>query len=112
MNTTYGQEKRPVEDIEDDRDVDSNEGETRVKRALAVSKRAGSKLGRIVREKPLAAVGLATFAGVLIGGILLRKPGRLLFIAAAGFVATELWKREGKVDVRGLIDRITGADTD
>ena len=45
--------------------------------------------------------------GALVGGILLRRTGQLLFMTAAGFAITELWKREGQVDVRGLVDQWT-----
>jgi hypothetical protein len=62
---------------------------------------------RFVKEQPMLAVVGAGVLGAIVGGVLLRRTGRLLFMTAAGFVLTELWKREGHVDVRGLLDQWT-----
>jgi uncharacterized membrane protein YfcA len=59
-----------------------------------------------VHERPLAALAVAGAAGVVLGGAVLRTLGRLLFAAAVGYVANELWHREGKLDLAALAERL------
>ena len=35
--------------------------------------------------------------GLLVGGVVASRAARLLFLAAAGYVANELWHRRGKL---------------
>jgi hypothetical protein len=64
----------------------------------------------VVREHPLLAVACAAGAGALLGGVLMRNAGRLVFIAAASAAAFDLWKSEGGVDLRELLDRLGGGE--
>jgi hypothetical protein len=61
-----------------------------------------------VRDHPLVAVGAAAGVGALLGGLLLRNAGRFVFVAAASAVLADVWKSEGGVDIRELLDRIAG----
>lgn len=69
-----------------------------------------SRVQTVVREHPLLAVAGAMGVGALLGGVLMRNVGRLVFVAAASAVVSELWNAEGGLDVRGLIDRLSGVD--
>lgn len=64
----------------------------------------------VVREHPLLAVACAAGAGAVLGGVLMRSAGRLVFIAAASAAAFDLWKSEGGIDVRDLLDRLSGSE--
>lgn len=70
----------------------------------------GDRMETLVRERPLVAMAGATALGALLGGVVFSKAGRLVFLALAGAVATEVWKSEGKIDVRGLLDKLTSDD--
>ncbi len=61
---------------------------------------------RSVRERPLAALGAAGALGLLVGGVVASRAARLLFLAAAGYVANELWHRRGRLDLDDVIARI------
>jgi ElaB/YqjD/DUF883 family membrane-anchored ribosome-binding protein len=69
-----------------------------------------SKLEEIVREQPLVAVASAGLIGAVAGGLVFSRAGRLVFLAAASFVATEVWKQEGRFDVKSLLDKLTRED--
>jgi hypothetical protein len=56
-----------------------------------------------VRQKPLLAVLAAAAAGGLLGGVLMARVGRLLFAATVGFVAHDLWHREGRLTLADVL---------
>jgi hypothetical protein len=60
-----------------------------------------------VRERPLLCVAAATALGATLGGILFAKMGRLAFAAVAGYVASEIWHRESRLDVGALVERLS-----
>ena len=66
---------------------------------------AGERIEEVAKREPLIPIACAAAVGALIGAVAMRRAGRFLFFAAAGFVGTELWKREGGVDVKALLDR-------
>ena len=70
----------------------------------------GGQIASVVREHPLLATACAMGAGALLGGLVMRKTARLAFVAAASAIATEIWKSEGSIDVRELLDRVSGAE--
>jgi hypothetical protein len=45
-------------------------------------------------------------AGVL-GGVVFPRLGRLIFIAATGYAANELWHREGEFAIDDLIKKLS-----
>jgi hypothetical protein len=59
-----------------------------------------------VRERPLLCVAAATALGVALGGVFFAKLGRLAFAAVVGYVASEIWHREGRLDVGALVDHL------
>jgi hypothetical protein len=58
-----------------------------------------------VREQPWLSFAAAAGAGALLGGVAFSRMGRLAFAAAAGFVAHELWHREGRLAVDEVLAR-------
>jgi hypothetical protein len=62
-----------------------------------------------VRERPLLAVLAASGVGATLGGLVFSRVGRFVFLAAAGYVASELWRREGMIDTREILGRLTRA---
>jgi hypothetical protein len=60
-----------------------------------------------VRAHPFLAVLAASGVGVTLGGLVFSRLGRLVFLAAAGYVATELWRREGMADTREILADLT-----
>jgi hypothetical protein len=62
----------------------------------------------LVRQEPLIAVTAAVAVGGLLGGVAFSRAGRLAFAAAAGFVAHELWHREGRLAVNEIVARLAG----
>lgn len=60
----------------------------------------------LVRARPLVAVAAAAAVGAAFGGVFFSRLGRLVFVAAVGYVANELWHREGKLDIASLVERI------
>jgi hypothetical protein len=60
-----------------------------------------------VRERPLLCVAGAAVLGATLGGVFFAKLGRLAFVALAGYVANEIWHREGRLDVGTLVDRLS-----
>jgi DUF883 C-terminal glycine zipper region len=65
------------------------------------------RLRDLVREQPLVAVGAAGAVGALLGGLFLSRLGRLVAVAAAGYVANELWHREGRLAIDDLVERLS-----
>ncbi len=61
---------------------------------------------RSVRERPLVAIGAAGAVGLLLGGVIASRAARLLFLAAAGYVANELWHRQGRLDLDEMIAKV------
>jgi hypothetical protein len=60
-----------------------------------------------VRSRPLLAVLAASGVGATLGGLVFSRLGRFVFLAAAGYVAGELWRREGVIDTREILTRLT-----
>ena len=58
-----------------------------------------NNLRDVVRDQPWISFAAAAGAGALLGGVAFSRMGRLAFAAAAGFVAHELWHREGRLAV-------------
>lgn len=71
-------------------------GEERIRRWMRKS----------VRERPLVVLGAAGAVGLVLGGVIASRAARLLFLAAAGYVANELWHRRGRLDLDDVIARI------
>jgi hypothetical protein len=63
-------------------------------------------LREAVRARPFIAILAAAGLGATLGGLVFSRLGRLVFLAAAGFVAAELWSREGALDTRELLARL------
>lgn len=76
--------------------LDEVSGEERIRRWMR----------RSVRERPLVSLGAAGALGLLVGGVLASRAARLLFLAAAGYVANELWHRRGRLDLDDVIARV------
>jgi hypothetical protein len=49
----------------------------------------------------------AAAVGATLGGVLFSRLGRLVFIAAAGYLANELWHHDGRLDLRGVVERLS-----
>jgi hypothetical protein len=60
-----------------------------------------------VRQNPLLAVAAASAVGAVLGGVVFSRLGRLVFIAATGYVANELWHREGRLDIDDVIEKLS-----
>lgn len=69
--------------------------------------RMRERLRELVRERPLITVSTAVAVGALAGGVLFSRLGRLAFFAVCGYVANELWHREGRLDVDDLIAKLS-----
>jgi hypothetical protein len=67
--------------------------------ALTEADAARERLREMIRSRPLVAIGAAAAAGGVIGGLLFSRLGQLACAAAAGFVARELWRREGSLPI-------------
>jgi hypothetical protein len=65
------------------------------------------RLREVVRRQPLVAVGAAAAIGAALGGIFLSRLGRLVAVAAAGYVANELWHREGRLAIDDVVERLS-----
>jgi hypothetical protein len=63
----------------------------------------GEQLRVLVREQPWLAVATAAAAGGVLGGLWLSRAARLAFAGAAGFVAADLWRREGPLGVAEIV---------
>jgi hypothetical protein len=65
------------------------------------------RLRDVVRRQPLVAIGAAAAIGAALGGIFLSRLGRLVAVAAAGYVANELWHREGRLAIDDVVERLS-----
>ncbi len=61
----------------------------------------------LVRGRPWLAVAAATAAGGVLGGVWFSRTGRLAFAAVTGFVAHELWHREGRLGVSDVVAKLS-----
>jgi hypothetical protein len=64
-----------------------------------------ARLGALVRRQPLVALAAAGAVGALLGGVFFSRLGRLVFLAAAGYVASEMWHRKARVEVHGPAEK-------
>lgn len=76
--------------------LDEVSGEERIRRWMR----------RSVRERPLVALASAGGLGLLVGGVLASRAARLIFLAAVGYVANELWHRRGRLDLDDVIAKV------
>jgi hypothetical protein len=95
--------------IPDDLTEDARETVATAEAVEAQEARLRDRLCDAVRSRPLLAVLAASGVGATLGGLVFSRLGRLVFLAAAGYAASEFWRREGKLDTREIIDRISGA---
>jgi hypothetical protein len=63
----------------------------------------GRRVVRLVEGQPLLSVAAAGVIGVALGGVVFAKLGRLAFAAAVGYVANDLWHRQGGLDVNEVL---------
>jgi len=68
---------------------------------------ARARLRGLVRERPWLALAAAAAAGGVLGGVWFSRAGRLVFAATTGFVAHELWHREGRLGVGDIIEKLS-----
>jgi hypothetical protein len=80
--------------------------EPSVSSSLASDMWLGDRMRALVRDRPLAMVVAAGVFGATLGGLIFSRAGRLVFIAAVGFVANELWRKEGRIDVQQLVETL------
>jgi hypothetical protein len=73
--------------------------------ALAEADAARERLRALVRGRPLVGIGVAAAAGGVVGGLLFSRLGQLACAAAVGFVARELWRREGGLPIDEVVRR-------
>ncbi len=64
----------------------------------------------LVRQRPLLTMAIAGAVGAALGGLVFSRLGRLVFLATAGYVANELWHREGRLDTGKLIESLTNRE--
>ena len=62
-----------------------------------------ARLRSLVRDRPWLAVAAAAAAGGMLGGVWLSRAARLVFAATTGFVAHELWHREGELGLNDVV---------
>jgi hypothetical protein len=65
----------------------------------------GARLVALIQERPLVAMVAAGAVGAMLGGVLFGRVGRLVFVGALGYLANELWRNEGRLD---LLRKIAG----
>jgi hypothetical protein len=70
-----------------------------------------TRLVEAVRSRPLLAVLAASGVGATLGGLVFSRLGRFVFLAAAGYAVSELWRREGTIDTREILTRLTRVGT-
>jgi hypothetical protein len=63
-----------------------------------------------VRTHPFLSMIAASGVGVTLGGLVFSRLGRLVFLAAAGYAATELWRREGMLDTKEILANLTRSE--
>jgi hypothetical protein len=66
------------------------------------------RVADLVHAQPLVAVAAAGAVGVALGGVVFSRLGRFAFLAIAGYVVSDLWRREGHLDVQELLGRLSG----
>jgi hypothetical protein len=66
------------------------------------------RVADLVHSQPLLAVAAAGAVGVALGGVVFSRLGRFAFLAIAGYVVSDLWRREGHLDVQELLGRLSG----
>jgi hypothetical protein len=71
-----------------------------------------AQLREVVRKQPWVSLAAALAAGGVLGGIGFSRLGRLTFAAAAGFVAHELWHREGRMAVDEVLAKFRDEEGD
>jgi hypothetical protein len=83
-------------------DLPSNEAAT-VRVSVAPSnEQIARRFADLVRKRPVLTIAAASAAGVVLGGTVLSRLGRFGAMAAAGYIANGLWRRE-RIDIRDLI---------
>jgi hypothetical protein len=66
----------------------------------------GRRARELVRGRPFLSMAAAAAVGATFGGVVFSRLGRLVFFAAVGYVANELWHREGRLDLGSLVERM------
>ncbi len=61
-----------------------------------------------IRRRPVLATAAAGTLGVVLGGLIVPTWGRLAFVAAVGYFANELWRREARVDIDRVMASLSG----
>jgi hypothetical protein len=56
-----------------------------------------------IRKRPVLATATAGALGLALGGVVLPSWGRLAFVATMGYFASEVWRREGRLQVDQLV---------
>jgi hypothetical protein len=56
-----------------------------------------------IRKRPILAAAGAGAIGMALGGVVLSGWGRLAFVGVVGYFASELWRREGHIDIDHLV---------
>jgi hypothetical protein len=57
----------------------------------------------LVRKRPVVAAAAAGALGAALGGLVFSGLGRLVFVGAAGYFVSDLWRREGRIDIETLV---------
>ena len=60
----------------------------------------------LVHERPLLLMTAAGALGIVLGGVFFSRLGRILFVASVGYIANELWNREGRLGIDQVVDRL------
>jgi len=63
--------------------------------------------GLLGDPRPWLAVATAAAAAGVLGGVWFSRTGRLAFAAVTGFVAHELWHREGRLGVSDIVAKLS-----
>jgi hypothetical protein len=58
----------------------------------------------------LVCATVAAALGAALGGVFLSRLGRVVFVAALGYVANGLWHRDGRLDAGRVLDRLLGRE--
>lgn len=78
-----------------------------VNRNLSGEAQVRAHVRAFVRRRPWLALAAAAAAGGTLGGIAFSRAGRLAFAVATGFVAHDLWHREGRLAVDEILSQFT-----
>jgi hypothetical protein len=60
----------------------------------------------VVRGRPLLLVAAAGALGIVFGGVVFTRLARFMFVASAGYLANELWHRQGRLGVDQIVGRL------